>query len=114
DVEVAANLPGNADYAATAAVFGVGALHGATADVVISAVNDRRVEQVTESFSGQALGATSVASVSASGSQTIEVTDNDSASVAITAPATTSVTEGGASAGAGVTLTLVKIGRAHV
>jgi VCBS repeat-containing protein len=106
DVEVTANLPGNADYSAAAAVFGVGAVHGATADVVVTAVNDRRVEQVVESFAGQALGATSMASVSASGSQTIEVTDNDTASVAITAPGTTNVTEGGISAGVGVTLAL--------
>ena len=110
DVAISANLPGNADYAATAAVFGVGAVSGATEDVVVSAVNDRRVEQVLESFAGQVLSATSMANVSASGSQIIDVTDNDSASVVITTPGTTSVTEGGASANVGVTLTLTTDG----
>ena len=110
DVEVAATLPGNLDYAAAAAVFGVGAISGATADVVVSAVNDLNVEQILESFPGQALSVTSTASASASTSQTINVTDNDSASVAITAPGTTSVTEGGASANVGVTLLLTTDG----
>jgi hypothetical protein len=45
--------------------------------VVVSAVDDLNVEQSTESFSGQALIATSTASASASTSQTIDVTDND-------------------------------------
>ena len=110
DVAVAANLPGNADYSATGVVFGVGAISGATADVVVAAVNDRRVEQATESFAGQVLSVTSTADTSTSTSQTIDVTDNDSASVAIASPGTTSVTEGGASANVGVTLTLTTDG----
>ena len=110
DVAVAANLPGNADYSATGVLFGVGAISGDTADVVVTAVNDRNVEQSTESFAGQALSVTSLASASASTSQTVTVTDNDSASVAITAPGTTSVTEGGASANVGVTLILTTDG----
>src|SRR5882672_6515365 len=101
---------GNADYTATAAVFGVGAVNGATANVVVAAVNDLNVEQSTESFAGQALSATSTASVSASTSQSIAVTDNDSASVAITTSGTTGVTEGGGSANVGVTLTLTTSG----
>ena len=110
DVEVLANLPGNGDYAATAALFGVGAMNGATADVVVTAVNDRNVEQATESFAGQALSVTSTANVSASTSQTINVVDNDSAAVVITTPGTTSVTEGGGSANLGVTLMLTTDG----
>ena len=110
DVAVAANLLGNADYAATGVVFGVGAISGDTADIAVTAVNDRKVEQATEVFVGEALSVTSTANASASASQTIEVTDNDSASVAISAPGTTSVTEGGASANVGVTLTLTTDG----
>ena len=53
DVGVAATLPGNADYAAVAAVFAAGAVNGAIADVVVTAVNDRNVEQATESFAGR-------------------------------------------------------------
>src|SRR5262245_25507707 len=106
DVQVSANLPGNGDYTATAALFDVGAVSGATANVVVTAVNDRNVEQSTESFAGQSLSLTSAANASASTSQTIVVSDNDSASVAITAPGTTGVSEGGGSANVGVTLTL--------
>ena len=79
DVPVSANLPGNLDYTITAAVFAAGAVDGATANVTVSAVDDQIVEQATEAFAGQALSVTSMASASASTSQTIEVIDNDTA-----------------------------------
>ena len=56
-VPVSANLPGNADYTSTAATFAVSSVAGATADISVSAVNDRLVEAITESFAGQALSA---------------------------------------------------------
>jgi hypothetical protein len=90
-VPVTANLPGNADYLPTAATFAAGSGNGATANVVVSAVDDSTVEP-TETFSGQALSATSVASVTSSGSQSVVVTDNDTATFTI---GDVTVTEGG-------------------
>jgi uncharacterized repeat protein (TIGR01451 family) len=76
EVAVQANLPGNADYAAIAAAFAVAAMDGAMANIVVSAVDDQ-ISEGTETFPGQALSATSTAMVTATGSRTIEVTDND-------------------------------------
>src|SRR5262249_44339178 len=68
-------------------------------------------EATAETFTGQALSATSTATQSpaASGAQTIAVTDNDSYTVAISG-GTTSVTEGGVSQNVVVTLTLTANG----
>src|SRR5205823_3569670 len=49
-VDVSANLPGNADYSSTGVTFNSGAAGGATANIVVSAVNDRLVEQTVETF----------------------------------------------------------------
>ena len=85
EVGVTANLPGNADYSSTAASFSAGAGDNAMANIVVSAVNDTLVEAATESFAGQAVSATSVATQSpvASGSRTIEVVEDDRATIAL-------------------------------
>jgi hypothetical protein len=110
-VAVSANLPGNADYSSVAASFPVGSLTGATANVVVSAVNDRLVEATTETFASQALAITASggANVNATGSEQINVNDNDSASVSIP-NGTTTLTEGGASQNIPATLTLTTNG----
>src|SRR5438309_1780586 len=79
----------------------------ATANLVVSAVDDQLVEAITETFAGQALAITASggANVNATGSQTVQVTDNDSATVSIVG-GTTSVTEGGPSQNVTATLTL--------
>ncbi len=81
-VPVSANLPGNADYGSTAATFNVGAVSGATANVVVSAIDDSIVEG-TETFPTEALAVTSAANASASGTQAIQVSDNDTATFTI-------------------------------
>jgi Bacterial Ig-like domain/Calx-beta domain len=91
-VPITVNLPGNADYTATAATFPVGSGNGATADIGISAVDDQLVEPTVESFPGQTVGITStgganVTVASPGGTQQINVIDNDTATVSI-APTT--------------------------
>src|SRR5262245_20989610 len=111
DVAISANLPGNADYSATGVTFAVGSVTGATANIAVTATDDRFVEAATESHPGQALTITSTggANVTASGSRTIDVTDNDSATVSIAA-GTTTVAEGGGSENIVATLTLTTTG----
>jgi large repetitive protein len=108
-VPVSANLPGNADYTPTAAVFSPGATTGATSTITVSAVDDQLVEAAVETFGSEALQASSAASVAAVGTQSVSVVDNDSATVAI-ATGATSVTEGGASSSINAFLTLVTSG----
>src|SRR5207247_2552547 len=95
----------------TPAVFHAGAVSTDTANIAVSAVNDTLVEASLETFTGQALSATSTATQApaASGSQTINVTDNDSYTVSI-AGGTTAVTEGGSASNVAVTLTLTANG----
>jgi VCBS repeat-containing protein len=81
-VPISATLPGNADYTATPAMFAAGAADGATANVVVAAVDDNLVE-APESFANQALGVSTTASTTASGSQTVAVTDDDTATFTI-------------------------------
>src|SRR5207245_1445100 len=92
-------------------VFNSGATSGATANIVVTAVNDTLVEATTETFLAQALSATSAATQAppASGAQDIVVTDNDTYTVSI-AGGTTNVTEGGPSQNVAVTLTLTANG----
>src|SRR5262249_16851696 len=105
------NLPGNPDYSATAASFGVGAATGATQNVVVSAIDDRRVEAATETFASESLNITASggANGTAGGTRTLAVAYNDSATVAITS-GTTSVTEGGAAQNIVATLTIASTG----
>ena len=91
-VPISVNLPmTNADYTPVAATFAAGSVSGATANIVVSAVDDAIVE-AAESFAGQAFSATSDASVGVSGVQTINVADNDAATFTI---GDVSVSEGG-------------------
>ena len=59
------------------------AVDGATATIAVTAVDDQLVEATTETFTNQSLTITSSggANVTASGAQTVVVTDNDSATV---------------------------------
>ena len=111
-VTVTANLPtGNAEYTPTGITFNPGAADGLTADIVVAAVDDLRVETSTESIPGQALIITSTggADVTASGVQQIDVTDNDSAQVAIPIAGSMTKVEG-QSENVVATLTLVTVG----
>ena len=95
-VPVSANLPtGHADYGAAGVTFNPGAVNNDVLNVVITAVNDRRIEASTETFADQALAITSTggANVTAVGSRTIAVTDNDRANLSIP-DATMTKTEG--------------------
>src|SRR5262249_61533518 len=97
-VDISATLPtSNADYTPAAATFTSGATAGATANVVVTAVNDRLVEAMSEKFLGEALSISSSggAVVTAAGTQDIEVLDNDSASVSVAGGATTLAGGGG-------------------
>src|SRR5262245_32147733 len=111
DVAVSANLPGNPDYTAGAASFGVGAVDNDKATVTVTAVDDQLVEATKETFAGEALtiSVSGGADVTAAGSETIEVTDNDKATVAITTSKTT-VAEGGPTKNVTATLTLSTTG----
>ena len=89
-VPISVSLPGNADYTATPATFLPGATNGATANIVISAVDDQVVEPALESFPNQALvlistGGASVSVAPTSGTQQISVIDNDTATVSVAA-----------------------------
>ena len=113
DVDVSANLAGNADYTSNGVTFAAGSVTNDTQNLTLDAVNDQRVEATVETFAGQALAITAANGVAANatGTQTVTVTDNDSASVAITSAGTsTTVTEGGATADVEVTLTLTTNG----
>ncbi|HVK07871.1 MAG TPA: Calx-beta domain-containing protein, partial [Gemmataceae bacterium] len=112
DVPVAATLPGNADYTAAPAVFAPGSASGATADLSITATNDQFVEG-TETFANQALQAVTPATATATGDQTVVVTDNDTATVSVAA-GTTAVTEGAAGVPLTVTLNLTTSGTGTV
>jgi hypothetical protein len=108
-VDISANLPGNADYASIAASFASGSVDGATANVVVSAVNDAIVEG-PQVFTGEALTITSTggANVTPAGTRDITVVDNDTAAITF---ATSSSSSGeGTTALVGVTLTITADG----
>src|SRR5262249_21909661 len=111
--DIFVNLGGNADYTSTGTTFTTGALSGDTANVVVTAVDDRRVESSTETFNDQTLFGSSNASGFTSGSPNIAVVDNDSATVAIT-DGTINFTEGDASTSLTATLTLSTSGTGTV
>src|SRR5207249_1166666 len=77
-VPVSANLPTtNADYTSEGVACAGDAESAAMQKCVITAVNDKLVEQTIETFTGEPLSVTSTATASAAGTQDIAVTDND-------------------------------------
>ncbi|MCX7423829.1 MAG: hypothetical protein NT013_30415, partial [Planctomycetia bacterium] len=102
-------LPGNADYTASTPQFGINAVNSDTVNIDVSAVNDKFLESTTETFSAQALTKTSTATVTASGSQTVAVTDDESATLAIAATSTVAEQSGAQSVGV-VTLSITGSG----
>ncbi|MBI5759636.1 MAG: hypothetical protein HZA46_14045, partial [Planctomycetales bacterium] len=79
---VTADLPGNADYSTTAAMFSAGAVDGATDDIVVTAIDDNIVESATESFLGVVLTVTA-GPATATGAEQIDVIDNDTSVITV-------------------------------
>ena len=114
DVTITASLPGNSDYEASPAVFGPGEGMLFTSDVVLTAINDQRLEEAVETFSDQALqivsdGGANASISDTSGTRTVHVLDNERAEVSI-ADGTNTVTEDGDTSTVTATLTLITDG----
>jgi hypothetical protein len=103
--DIVVNLAGNADYTSTGVTFSAGALSGNTLDIVVSAVDDQRVERTTETFFDQSLLGVSSVNGATAGSPNIAVADNDSATV-YTPGITAAVAEGGPDNAVQLVLTL--------
>ena len=114
DVDVSADLAGNADYTSNGVTFAAGSVTNDTQNLTLDAVDEparggdgRDVRRPGPGL----IHRTNGVAANATGTQTVTVADNDSASVAITSAGTsTTVTEGGATADVEVTLTLTTNG----
>ena len=109
-VPVSVSIPGNGDFSTVPGVFGPGSSDGAIANIGVSAVDDLLVEATTVSYPNLTMGIVDAGGANvtvspASGSETVQVTDNDTAIVTIPTQ-TVFLAEGGGSATLPATLTL--------
>ncbi|MBI1312273.1 hypothetical protein GC176_13370, partial [bacterium] len=114
DVTITAGLAGNSDYSNSDASFGTGDFTSTMQNLTVTAINDNRLEAITESFAGQTLSVTGangadVTVDGGSGSRQVDVADNESAIVSI-GSATDTVTENGATANVTATLDITSDG----
>jgi hypothetical protein len=115
--DVSVTLPGNPRYSATPYKFPAGSADGATGNIVVTALDDNIV-QGDESFANQALQIVLPANnpsgnpipTSATGSETVVVTDNDSGTIKLNPAGTVTVTEGGGTMNVPVVLSLSTTG----